>query len=87
MSEKLYTEVQSIQSELIRSRDYGDTTQYPTDHLEHIGQYWSAEKRSPWRSERCREEIEVLVGRVAFELTMRDREVEQLDKLYEADES
>lgn len=82
MSEKLQTEVLSIQSELIRSRDYADTTQFPTNYLETIGTYWSNEMSADHRSERSKQEIEVLLGRVCFEIAMREREVEQLDKLY-----
>lgn len=83
MSEKIEHEIMSLHSELARSRDYADTSMYPTDHLTRTRDYWTAEKLSPERSERSMMEISILLARMAFELDQRTREAITLDKLYE----
>lgn len=73
----------SLYAEMLRSRDYGDRSRYPNDEaLRAMGDYWADQLHSPERSPRAKKEIDVLLGRISFELVMRQndllREIDQL---------
>lgn len=69
-------DVPSLYAEMYRSRDYGDARVRPDDaELRSIGSYWTAELNSEYRSPRARKEIDLLLGRISFELVMRQNEL------------
>ena len=68
--------VTSLHAEMQRSRDYGDKTRYPDyQELRAIGNLWSKELDNELRSERAKADIQLLLSRIAFELTMRQNEI------------
>lgn len=76
--EKFYTDQdragdeRSLYGDMIRSRDFGEIKQYPTDQLNQLGNYWKDQLQNPERSPRARKDIDRLLGRTVFELVMRN---------------
>lgn len=65
----------SLYAELYRSRDYGDARLGPGDaRLREIGAYWTGQLENEYRSPRAKKEIDCLLGRISFELIMRQRD-------------
>lgn len=57
----------------IQSRDFGDTRIFPdVDALKELGHYWALELNNPQRSERSKQEINKIIGRVVFEIHSRE---------------
>lgn len=67
--------VTSLYAEMVRSRDYGDHRFYPDyNQLRTLGDEWTMELANPLRSERAKKDIDTLLGRITFELVMRQNE-------------
>jgi hypothetical protein len=65
----------SLHAEMVRSRDYGDKRYYPDyGELRAIGDTWADELDNPLRSERAKKQIQVLIGRITFELVSRQND-------------
>jgi hypothetical protein len=78
----------SLYGDMHRSRDFGEVKQWGTGELYELGNYWKDQLGNPERSPRARKEIDLLIGRVAFELVMRNRDHVELSKQqFEEDEA
>lgn len=91
MSEKTHTDtnefspqgfpaVPSLYSETLRSLNYSDRDDdgnYVHDNarLREVGNFWALRRHDPETSPRALGEIERLVGRISFELVMRQQEL------------
>jgi hypothetical protein len=73
-----------------QSRDFGDMRYFPdVAVLEDMYQQWNAELQNPERSPRSIKEINVLLGRLIFEIAYRNgtshRETEMLENTFQSD--
>lgn len=89
MSEKLQTtefsvqgfpSVPSLYREMYHSRDYADrdeNSEYKLNnhYLRMIGEFWALRKHDPDTSPRAVGDIDKLLGRVSFEMVMRNNEM------------
>ena len=73
-----FTHVESfdfgVHQELAHSHDYINRIVYPDHRLYTLLLHWNLEKENPDRSERSRQEVSILCGRLAFELLSREKE-------------
>jgi hypothetical protein len=61
--------------DLKHSRDFGDKRVYPNiQNLQETQEYWKERRLDPDANERSIAGIELILGRVSFELTMREQE-------------
>ncbi|HET8884549.1 MAG TPA: hypothetical protein VFM68_03710 [Candidatus Saccharimonadales bacterium] len=68
----------SLYEEMLQSRNYADKNAYPDiENLEQLEGHWQNAQSDPERSRRGIKQIDVLLGRIAFEIMMRKREAEQ----------
>lgn len=82
--------MQSGYGATVQSRDFGDTRYFPdVAVLEDMYRQWNTELKNPERSSRSIKEIEVLLGRLVFEIAYRTgtqrRETENLESAFRAD--
>ena len=91
MSEQLKTEVNEFSPQgfepvpnlhwaMGETKDYADrneSNEYITSHeqLREIGNFWAIRRHDPETSPRALQDIELLIGRVSFELVMRQQEL------------
>lgn len=63
--------------EMQRSRDFGDKRVYPdVGALRELHEYWTERRLDPDCNERSDGTIRLILGRLSFELTMREQEAE-----------
>lgn len=62
-------DVPSLYAEMLRSRDYAEN-RYDSQSLLALGEYWTHQLDSEYRSPRAKEDIHRLIGRISFELVM-----------------
>lgn len=65
----------SLYGDMIRSRDFGEQSMWPTEQLLELGHYWTGELHNPERSPRALGEIDKLIARAAFELVGRQNDL------------
>lgn len=64
-------DIPSLHFALLASHDYADARKYDMEALVGIHNYWNEELASSIRSRRAKNEIPILLSRVAFEIEER----------------
>jgi hypothetical protein len=66
--------LRSADAALAKSHEYADDELWSVSRLKEEGRYWQRELNNPDRSARSLVDVDTLVSRIAFEVTLRERE-------------